>query len=140
MIVVVDTDVFVGACLGVEPSNRALARCLRGEHTALIGAVLLTEFEAVLDRTDIFLKSRLSRSERDQLLDIFLSTCRWTRIYSGWYPNLQDERDNHLIELAVAGGASHIISRNDRDLVRMKLKFPGLRIMNPDAFLRDAKA
>lgn len=26
----------------------------------------------------------------------------WTRIYFGWRPNLRDEADNHLVELAVA--------------------------------------
>jgi hypothetical protein len=36
------------------------------------------------------------------LLEIFFSVCEWTRIYCGWRPNLPDEGDNHLVELAVA--------------------------------------
>ena len=69
------------------------------------------------------------------MLDIFLSTCRWTRIYFGWRPNLRDEGDNHLVELAVAGGASHIVTLNIRDLRPMKLRFPGLAIVTPTQLL-----
>ena len=81
------------------------------------------------------MKSRLSAAERSELLDIFLATCRWTRIYYGWRPNLRDEGDNHLVELAVAGGASHIVTHNLRDLKDMQLKFPGLAVATPTQLL-----
>jgi len=37
------------------------------------------------------------------------------RIYFLWRPNLRDEADNHLVELAVAGGAQAVVTRNKRD-------------------------
>jgi putative PIN family toxin of toxin-antitoxin system len=100
MRIVVDTNVFIGACVGAGASNAIIAACLRGEHVALMGTTLLAEYEDVLGRPELFRKSRLTVSERKELLDIFLGTCRWTRIYFGWRPNLRDEGDNHLIELA----------------------------------------
>ena len=60
------------------------------------------EYEDVLARTELFSQSRLNYEERSELLDIFLSVCEWTRIYYGRRPNLPDEGDNHLVELAVA--------------------------------------
>ena len=72
------------------------------------------------------------------MLDIFLSCCRWTPIYFGWRPNLPDDGDNHLIELAVAGHASHIVSRNLRDLQRAEFKFPALHILTPEQFMKEA--
>jgi putative PIN family toxin of toxin-antitoxin system len=137
MIVVLDTNIFVGACLGTGACHRMLASCLRGEHRPLIGAALLAEYEDVLGREQIFRRSRLSRAEREELLDIFLSVCTWTRIYFGWRPNLRDEGDNHLIELAIAGGARAIITRNVRDFVSMELQFPGLAIRTPEDFLKE---
>ena len=133
--IVVDTNVFVGACLGTGASCRVVEACLAQRFQPLMGAALLAEYEDVLARTPLFAKSRLSTVERGELLDIFLSTCRWTRIYYGWRPNLRDEGDNHLVELAVAGGASHIVTHNLRDLKNMELKFAGLTVVTPTQLL-----
>lgn len=137
MSIVVDTNVFVGACLGAGASNEVIARCLRGEATPLMGTALLAEYEDVLGRDALFERSRLDADERDELLDIFLSRCLWTRIYYGWRPNVPDEGDNHLIELAVAGEARAIVTRNLRDLSRMELRFPTLSVLTPEDFLRE---
>ena len=61
----------------------------------------------------------------------FASRCRWVRVYYLWRPNLPDEADNHLIELAVAGGAEVIVTHNQRDFSRTELRFPGLRVLTP---------
>jgi predicted nucleic acid-binding protein len=137
VIIVLDTNVFIGACLGTGAANQVLAACLRGEHTPLMGTALLMEYEDVLGRAAVFAECRLSAAERDELFDIFLAQCRWTRIYFGWRPNLPDEADNHLVELAVAGGASHIVTRNVRDLRMQQLKFPWLSVTTPGRFLKE---
>lgn len=139
LIVVIDTNVFVGACLGAGASNELVALCLRGEIMPLMGTALLAEYEDVLGREALFERSRLDAAERDELLDIFLARCRWTRIYYGWRPNLPDEGDNHLVELAVAGGARVIVTRNLRDLKRMDLRFPALKLMTPEDLLREVR-
>jgi putative PIN family toxin of toxin-antitoxin system len=133
--IVIDTNVFVGACLGTGASNRVVEACLAQRYRPLMGAALLAEYEDVLGRSPLFAKSRLSLAERSELLDIFLADCRWTRIYFGWRPNLRDEGDNHLVELAVAGGASHIVTLNLRDLKGMELRFPGLAVVTPTQLL-----
>jgi predicted nucleic acid-binding protein len=138
VVIVLDTNILVGACLGLGPSNAVLAACLRGEHAPLMGAALMAEYEDVLGRAPLWEKCRLSAGERSELLDIFLSTCRWTRIYFGWRPNLRDEGDNHVIELAVAGSADCIVTRNLRDFSNMDLKFPSLAIKSPTEFLKES--
>ena len=135
MLLVVDTNVFVGACLGKGPSSLVVQGCLEGRFVPLMGAALLSEYEDVLARKPLFETCRLSAAERNELLDIFLASCRWTRIYFGWRPNLRDEGDNHLVELAVAGGAEFIVTHNIRHLKSMELKFDGLAIATPAQLL-----
>ncbi len=137
MRVVVDTNVFVGACLGVGACNAVIRTCLTGHCIPLMGAALLTEYEAVLARGELFAMSRLARDEREALLDVFLAQCEWTRVYYLWRPNLPDESDNHLIELAVAGGAEFIVTRNLRDLKVGQMNFPSLRAISPEDFLKE---
>jgi predicted nucleic acid-binding protein len=48
-----------------------------------------------------------------------------------WRPNLPDEADNHLIELALAGNADTIVTTNTKDLAHGELRFPGLKILSP---------
>lgn len=110
--------------------------CLRGRLEPLVGATLFAEYEDVLSRHGLFAKSRLDAAERSELLDVFMASCRWTRIYFGWRPNLRDEGDNHLVELAVAGGASHILTHKLRDLRSAELTFPGLAAVTPAQFLK----
>jgi hypothetical protein len=38
------------------------------------------------------------------LRDAILSICHWQKVSYAWQPNLPDDADNHLVELAVAGG------------------------------------
>lgn len=51
--------------------------------------------------------------------------------YFGWRPNLRDEGDNHLIELAVAGNARAIVTHNVRDLRHGELSWKNLRVLTP---------
>ena len=134
---VIDTNAFIGACLGTGSASAAIAACLNGLVQPLMGVALLAEYEDVLSREALFAKSRLSAPEREELLDIFLASCEWSRIYFGWRPNLPDEADNHLVELAIAGGARYIVTRNLRHVARMELKFPDLMVVSPAQLMKE---
>ena len=127
---VIDTHVFVGACIGIGSSNAVLRACLQYRFVPLMGEALLNEAEAVLGRDELFVNSRLNSSERSTLLDAYLALCEWTRIYFLWRPNLKDESDNHLVELAVAGDADFIVTRAE-------LRFRSLQVLSPEDFLKE---
>ena len=105
-------------------------------NALLMGAALLAEYEDVMGRTALWAGARLTAAEREELLDIYLSICQWTRIYYAWRPNLRDEADNHVIELAVAGQATYVITRNVRDIGTGELRFPQFRIVTPGEMLK----
>jgi len=56
--------------------------------------------------------------------------------YYLWRPNVADVGDNFLIELALAGNATHIVTNNISDLRNAELKFPDLKIVTPARLLR----
>jgi putative PIN family toxin of toxin-antitoxin system len=136
MRVVVDTNIMVGAMLQQGGACRAIIRlCLLGELVPLIGVALFSEMEDVLSRPKLFSVSPLYADERSELFAAFLSTSQWVQIYYSWRPNLRDEADNHIVDLAVAGGADYIITQNIRDFDKMELKFPQLKHKTAAEFL-----
>jgi putative PIN family toxin of toxin-antitoxin system len=137
MRVVIDTNIFVGACMGVGASRSLVEACLHQQLTPLMGTALLAEYEDVLGRAPLFEGCRLNVRERAELLDIFLACCEWVRVYYLWRPNLRDEGDNHLVELAVAGAADSIVTRNLRDFRSMELRFANLRVLSPEDQLKE---
>ena len=134
----IDTNVLVGAALSRDGGdNRDVLRaCLKGLVQPVIGMALFSEYEDLFLRSDLMAKSPLNEKERLILLESFLSVCEWVKVYYLWRPNLPDEADNHLIELALAGGASTIVTNNLRDVSRGELTFPSLNILAPSQFLK----
>lgn len=72
-----------------------------------------------------------------ELISAFMSIGQWVVIHYLWRPNLQDEADNHLIELAIAGNARLIATNNVRDFKNTQLLFPELSTLTPEQILKD---
>ena len=135
--VVIDTSILISALIGSRgPSREILRRCLQGEYTPIISNTLFLEYEDVSKRKQIQKLCPLTNSEIREFLNAFYSVCHWVPIYYLWRPNLVDEGDNFLIELALAGNATHIVTNNISDLKNAELKFPGLTIAKPEELLR----
>lgn len=138
--IVLDTNIFIAAVLGPKGVCRQILRgCLQQDYLPLMGNALFLEYEALLSRSELFAKCVLSPIEREVLLNAYLSVCRWVTVYYGWRPNLRDEADNYLIELAVAGGADCLITKNVRDFRGAELQFPGLKVQSPESFLEEVR-
>lgn len=132
-VVVMDTNVLLAALLRGGGSARAFLRaCLQSTYRPVLGPALLAEYEDIMGRDALFVDSVLTSKERHEVFDGFLNCCRWVEVFYAWRPNLPDEADNHLIELAVAAQADAIVTRNLRDVSRGELKFPLLRILTPE--------
>jgi uncharacterized protein len=133
---VIDTNVLVGALIRRDGRNRSVLRaCFEGQLQPIVGQSLFLEYEDVLGRDILFKNSPLSKRERQQLFEAFLSVCEWIQIYYLWRPNLRDEADNHVLELAIAGGAATIVTNNVADFRGSDLQFPGVRIAKPKEVL-----
>jgi predicted nucleic acid-binding protein len=87
----------------------------------------------------MFRESPLSSVERIPFFEAFLSICAWTQVYYLWRPNLRDEGDNHLIELAVARGAALIVTNNIRDFRGSELRVTSIKIVEPEQLGKELK-
>jgi putative PIN family toxin of toxin-antitoxin system len=136
--IVVDTNVIAGALLKSGGANRNVLRaCFLGRVQPVIGDKLFLEYEDVMGRKNLFRKSPLTVLERRDLFEAFLSVCEWTPVFFLWRPNLRDESDNHVLELAVAGGASIIVTNNVADFRGADLHFPDIRALAPKRFIEE---
>lgn len=135
--IVIDTSVWISALISPIGASRELLRqCLKGKYQPLMGNTLFCEYESVTEREEIQAKCPLTKTEIVALLASLISVSQWVSIYYLWRPNLKDEADNHLIELAVAGNASYIITHNVKDFHSCELLFPNLLILKPEAIIR----
>lgn len=134
--IVVDTSVFTAALIGAAGPNREiLRRCLKRQYQSLLGNALIAEYEDVSARLHILEKCPVSADDIQALMEAFCSIAEWVSIYYLWRPNLADEADNHLLELAAAGNAQWIVTNNVRNFKRAELLFPGIRILTPEQVL-----
>lgn len=140
MRLVVDTNVLIGAVMSAAAENReVLRRCLDGRDIALIGPALYAEYRSVLSRPELFRKAPIAGAERDQLFDAFCASAEWVTTYFLWRPNLPDEADNHLIELAANGNGQYVVTWDVRHLRRGELSFPRLKVVTPREYLSGAE-
>lgn len=138
--IIVDTSVLASAFTsGRGASREILRRVLREEARALISVPLFVEYEDVLARPQLQQRCSLSLPEQVALLDAFLACTKLVEVYYRWRPNLPDESDNHVLELAVAAGSATILTFNRRDFTRGELRFPDIAIQSPAGWLKELK-
>lgn len=133
---VIDTNVLVSVLIKPDGAASQLFRhVFHGTVTPVVGAKLLLEYEDVLGRDYIFTTSPLHAEERWEFLMALASRATWSNIHFQWRPNLRDEGDNHLVELAIASNAPYIITWNTKDFKGGELYFPQIATLTPQAFL-----
>lgn len=136
MDVVIDTNIFVSAVQRRDGVNRKILElCFLDELRPIMGDALYFEYESLMGREHLYENSAFRQHEREAFFDDFCSICRWVDIYYRWRPNLKDEGDNHVLELAIAGEAGTVLTWNKKDFRRSDLVLPQIEILTPIEFL-----
>jgi predicted nucleic acid-binding protein len=109
----------------------ALLEHLRdGAFEIAVSVPLIVEYESVLLR---HLTAGRRKADVTALVDFLCSIARQQSIFFLWRPLLRDPDDDMVAEVAVASGASAIVTHNVRDFDAM-VRF-GVRILAPAQFL-----
>ena len=134
-LVVLDTNVLVAGLCRREgsPSFRILQNVQQGTIPLVLTQKLYLEYESVLTRRAILQLIDASRQEVMLVLDALLVLAYQSEVFYLWRPNLPDEKDNFVLEAAIATAAL-IVTKNITDFRTGELKFPDLVVLTPQQF------
>lgn len=105
-----------------------------GRFEIHVSVPLVLEYEEVLRRQR--LRLGLSQEKVSALVDAICSLAKHHKIHFLWRPFLRDEKDNFVLEVAVAAGCDYIITYNQKDFKGVEQQF-GIQIINAKAFLQE---
>jgi putative PIN family toxin of toxin-antitoxin system len=131
--VVIDTNVLVAGLKSRRGASFALLQRLGGPHfIPLLSPSLCVEYEDVLTRPGMIYG--FSAVDAGDFVDYMVSVSEECRVYFLWRPWLPDPKDDLVLEVALAGGASHIVTHNIRDFAGADRL--SIAVVTPNQFLK----
>jgi len=135
--VIIDTNVLVaGLISGKGPNRKILRLCFEETLQPYIGNALYKEYQDLLSRENIQALCKQTSFTLSEFLDDFASICKPADVWFLWRPNLKDEADNHIVELAVAANVTYIITNNISDFAQAELQHVGHTVITPPDLLK----
>lgn len=131
-----DTCVIISALRSKQGASHVLLRqAVQQQLPIVMNFKLLAEYRDVLMRPAMQSALVFSPTEIEMILSRLVIVAEESRINFLWRPNLRDEGDNYLIEIAVTMQPCTIITHNVKDFRRAELLFPHVLIKRPQQVL-----
>jgi putative PIN family toxin of toxin-antitoxin system len=130
---VIDTNVLVAALRSSSgASHQIILAADRGDFQMALSVPLLAEYDDVSSRPSTGVS--IPASAVDAIIRRIAQLAHKQQIYFLWRPILPDPKDDMVLEVAIASGATHIVTFNYKDL-RLAAQF-GITVLPPSAFIR----
>ena len=136
MRLVLDTNVIVTAMRSPKGASVALLMAARRERiTILANVALALEYEATCRRAEHGVAAGLRPSQLNIFVDAVIAMVEPVEAHFLWRPQLRDPADEMVLEAAVNGRASAIVTFNSEDFGGIPLQF-GVEVLSPVDVLR----
>jgi len=113
---VLDTNVIVAALSSRRGASFALLNhAIDKRFTLLASPALWLEYETVLKRPEVTQLHQLTLPDIDDVLNALCAVVEPVQAHFLWRPQLRDPNDEMVLEAAINGAASHLVSFNLRD-------------------------
>ncbi len=135
-----DTNVLVAALRSRSGASNALVRlALQGLLPVVVHPKLVYEYRDVLHRPASLAGMGITGAEIETLLAHLVAVATQIDVRYLWRPNLRDEGDNFIVEIAVAAWPCTIVSHNIADFHRAELRFPQVALCTPGQLMQSLK-
>lgn len=137
---ILDTNVILAGLRSRSGASHQLLRwALEDILPLVIHPKLVYEYRDVLSRPVNLSALPFTWEDIEIILAQLVSVAQPVEIRYLWRPNLRDENDNFLIEIAVASWPCTIITHNLKDFSKPELIFPQIDIRTPADIVRSFK-
>ncbi|MFZ1753870.1 MAG: putative toxin-antitoxin system toxin component, PIN family [Caldilineaceae bacterium] len=134
--IVLDTDVIIAAMRSPSGASAALLRAAdQMQIQILVSVAMALEYEAKCTEPEHFRAAGISHADALNFVDaiLFLATPVSQRFV--WRPQLRDLNDEMILECAINGNASAIITFNLRDFGNAPYQF-SIEVLQPGQIMR----
>ncbi len=132
-----DTNVLVAAFRSRMGASHAIVRrALQGNLPLVVHQKLIYEYRDVLGRPEILAGTGISLQAAEIVLAHLVAGASEVDVRYLWRPNLPDESDNFVLEIAVAAWPCTIVTHNLADFSRAELHFPQVAMCTPGQLMQ----
>jgi putative PIN family toxin of toxin-antitoxin system len=139
MKLVLDTSIVVSAMRSPAGASAAiLMRARQGKVSLLANVALALEYEATCHRAEHIMAAGITADDAGVFIDAVLAMVHPVESHFVWRPRLRDPADEMVLEAAVNGLATAIVTFNQRDFGDAPRQF-GIEVLTPAVVLRRLK-
>ena len=137
MLVTIDTNILYQALMSTTRASYFILQQVRNREIQLALSVpVFLEYQDVLTRATALKDFELQSNDVEKFLRFIAYIGKTFEIYFLLRPNLKDEKDNMVVELAVTSQSDYLITSNIKDFKQAELIFDQLKIITPSEFVK----
>ena len=137
MLLTLDTNILYQVLMSKTGASYFILQQVRNRKIQIALSVpVFFEYQDVLTRDKSLKDFELQLNDVENFLRFIAYISKTFEIYFLLRPNLKDEKDNKIVELAVTSQSNYLITSNIRDFKNAELKFDELKVITPSEFVK----